>query len=61
MENQNVEFELSKRENVRKFNHKVAPTTKNDLNTIFPSKNKMNDSSPEIFPDSKNIMSLSQK
>lgn len=60
MDNQNVEFELSKRENVRKFNHKIAPNAKNDLNTLFPTKNKMNDSSPEIFPNSKNAISLNQ-
>ena len=55
MDGHNVEYELSKRDNVRKFNHKVA-NAKNDLTSIFPMKNKMNNASPEIFPSSKNLI-----
>ena len=43
MDNQEEpEFELSKRGNVRKFNHKIEKKNNIDLNNIFPFKNKMN-------------------
>lgn len=43
-----LECELSKRDNVRKFNHKV-PNTKLDLKEIFNNKQNINSSSPDIF------------
>lgn len=46
--NTQLEFELSKRDNVRKFNHKI-PTTKIDLKEIFIKKQEINNSSPDIF------------
>lgn len=54
MDNQSLDFELSKRDNVRKFNHKV-PNAKYDLNTVFETKNKMNNSSPDILPSVKSF------
>ena len=54
MENQEEpEFELSKRGNVRKFNHKIEEK-EIDLNTIFNFKNKMNNSTPDFMPSNKN-------
>lgn len=54
MDNQEEsEFELSKRGNVRKFNHKIEEKDI-DLNNIFPFKNKMNNATPNFMPQNKN-------
>lgn len=45
-----VENELSMRENIRKFNHKV-PNQIVDLKAIFKDKDNMNNVSPNIFPN----------
>jgi len=44
-----VDYELSKRGNIRKFNYKIEDD-KIDLNEIFPFKNNMNNNMPEIIP-----------
>lgn len=51
-----VEYELSKRDNVRKFNHKVI-NNNTDLNSIFGEKAKMNSSTPQIFDSPFSIQS----
>ena len=44
-----IDFELSKRGNIRKFNYKIEED-KIDLNEIFPFKNNMNNNMPDIIP-----------
>ena len=44
-----IDFELSKRGNIRKFNYKIEED-KIDLNEIFPFKTNMNNNTPDIIP-----------
>jgi hypothetical protein len=54
-----IDFELSKRGNIRKFNYKIEED-KIDLNVIFPFKNNMNNNMPDIIPQA-NIDNHSNK